>query len=170
MVELYLVSVKSLLNLVWWLVFVDLLEAVSTSCSVELVLSADVFGPRRLILKSFVWMKVINEIHFVGNLSAVWSSLWFLSCVKEEGTFLSVFLSLQMTFCVQCNLDQVSSCKFVAQNLHLTKYDFYQLEPCWDMKNIFPWQVKPKIKICAKNNISKLWLHFIDLPCLFVFC
>lgn len=60
--------------------FVDLntwkiLEAVSTSCSVELVLSADVFGPRRLILKSFVWMKVINEIHFVGNLSAVWSIL-----------------------------------------------------------------------------------------------
>ena len=122
-----MVSVKSLLNLVWWLVFVDLLEAVSTSCSVELVLSADVFGPRRLILRSFVWMKVINEIHFVGNLSAVWSILWFLSCVKEEETFLSVFLSLQMTFCVQCNLDQVSSCKFVAQNLHLTKYDFYQL-------------------------------------------
>lgn len=52
-----------------------ILEAVSTSCSVELVLSADVFGPRRLILKSFVWVKVINGIHFVGNLSAVWSSL-----------------------------------------------------------------------------------------------
>ena len=145
--------------------FVDLLEAVSTSCSVELVLSADVFGPRRLILRSFVWMKVINEIHFVGNLSAVWSSLWFLSCVKEEGTFLSVFLSLQMTFCVQCNLDQVSSCNFVAQNLHLTKYDFYQLSLVETRKTFSHDKWNQKKNLCKKQHFQTM-TPFIDLPCL----